>query len=219
MRSCFGLLALLVATAGIAAEPAAAKVDRWAAEMRRIAEADEKTHAATGGVVFVGSSSIRLWELDQSFPRMHALNRGFGGSELADSVRHVELLVLRHQPRVVVVYAGDNDIAKGKSPETVVGDFKAFVAAVHGKLPKTKIVYIAIKPSLARWKLAEPMQQANGEIKAICEKSENCQFVDVWPAMLDADGKPRGELFVKDGLHMTPAGYEVWTALVKPHVE
>lgn len=187
--------------------------------MRLFDEADKKAPTPPDGVVFVGSSSIRLWDLQKSFPDLAAVNRGFGGSELGDSVRHVDLLVLRHKPRVVVLYAGDNDIAHNKTPAKVVGDFKQFVAAVHKELPETKIVYIAIKPSLARWKLAEPMQQANAEIKGICENSENCEFVDVWSAMLGEDGKPRSELFVKDGLHMTPEGYEVWTALVKPHVE
>ncbi|HEX6987132.1 MAG TPA: SGNH/GDSL hydrolase family protein [Planctomycetaceae bacterium] len=197
----------------------AVPVDRWEADMCWFDKLDHDRPAKPGGVVFVGSSSIRMWDLARSFPGCKPLNRGFGGSHLADSVRHVDRLVLRHRPRTVVLYAGDNDIAAGKTPDEVVKDFEAFVAAVREELPETKIVYVGIKPSLARWELAEPMRAANAGVKAVCERTERCEFVDVWPAMLGDDGKPRKELFVFDGLHMSPAGYAIWNDLVGPHVE
>ncbi|MBA3315738.1 MAG: hypothetical protein H0T47_20935 [Planctomycetaceae bacterium] len=203
---------------GLTLVQAALPADMWEAEMRRFDALDRKRPTAAGGVVFVGSSSIRLWDLEESFPKAEALNRGFGGSELADSVRYLDRLVLRHEPRVVVLYAGDNDIARGKTPEQVNKDFEAFIAAVRKDLPETKIVYIAIKPSIARWKLAETMQKANAEIAATCAKHKNCEFVDVWPAMLKADGLPNEDLFVWDGLHMSDAGYEVWSKLVAPQI-
>lgn len=197
----------------------ASAADRWAAEMARFEAQDREHPAKTGGVVFVGSSSIRLWNLEKSFPRLNALNRGFGGSEISDSVKHVDLLVLRHKPRIVVMYAGDNDIANGETPEQVAKDFDAFVAAVHKALPDTKILYIAIKPSVARWKLADQLRDANGRIEAACKKDEHCEFIDVWSAMLDDEGKPRPELFVKDGLHMNDAGYAIWAKLLRPHLK
>lgn len=216
---CLAVLLSLLPLSLAAADATAPSEDRWAKEMQRFQEQDKAQPAQDGGVVFVGSSSIRLWNLDESFPELEALNRGFGGSQIDDSVRHLDLLVLRHKPRVVVFYAGDNDVNGGKSPETVVKDFETFVARIHDELPDTRIVYIAIKPSRARWKLADKMQEANAGIAAVCKRSAVCEYVDVWPAMLGEDGEPRQELFVKDGLHLSPQGYAIWTELVAPHLE
>jgi len=193
--------------------------DRWEAEMRRFEAQDREQLPEEGGVVFVGSSSIRLWDLKKSFPKLDALNRGFGGSEVADSVKHVDLLVLRHKPRTVVLYAGDNDIAHDKTPEQVAKDFESFVSAVHKKLPETKILYIAIKPSVDRWKLADQIRDANGRIEAMCKNDEHCKFIDVWPPMLGNDGKPKPGLFKEDGLHMNDDGYAIWANLLNPHLK
>ena len=204
---------------GLLAVAAATPDERWAADMAWFDQQDVRRPCKTGGVVFVGSSSIRMWDLNKSFPKVKPLNRGFGGSHLADSVAEIDRLVVRHKPRVVVLYAGDNDLAAGKSGEQVVKDYEAFVAAVREQLPETKIVYIGIKPSLARWGLADEMVNTNEALKASCEKCGNCRFVDVWTPMLAEDGTPRKDLFVWDGLHMKPEGYEIWTALVGPHIE
>ncbi len=209
-------IAVLVIFSGLAVVRAALPANVWEGEIRRFEMLDRKHPPAPGGVVFVGSSSIRLWDLKKSFPELDALNRGFGGSELADSVRHVDLLVLRHKPRLVVLYAGDNDIGRGKTPDQIASDFDAFVAAVQKDLPETKILYIGIKPSIMRRNLADAMQEANALIAARCRAAENCEFVDVWPAMLNEDGAPNRDLFVWDGLHMNEAGYAVWNRLIGP---
>lgn len=212
---------LLVAIAGVAVvhSRAAAQDDPWAKEMAAFEAQDRSAPPEPGGIVFVGSSSIRLWDLSRSFPGMRALNRGFGGSQIEDSTRHAGLLVVRHRPRTVVFYAGDNDLAAGKSPATVAADFRAFVATVRRDLPETRIAFIGIKPSLQRWGLIGKVREANGLIRAFCETDDRLGFVDVDGAMLGWDEKPRKELFVADGLHMTAKGYEVWTALVRPFLE
>lgn len=180
-------------------------------------EADaEKNPPPKDSILFVGSSSIRLWKLSDSFPNRIVLNRGFGGSVLADSVHYAPRLVWPHSPKAVVVYAGDNDIGGGLTPAEVAADFAALVAKIREKLPQTPIVYISIKPSIKRWALWGKVQEANAKIKAICDSGDKLVFVDVGPAMLGEDGKPIPELFVKDGLHMTPAGYAVWTKLLDP---
>jgi lysophospholipase L1-like esterase len=197
----------------------ASAADRWQEDMARFDAQDREHPPKHGGVVFVGSSSIRLWDLEKSFPKLSALNRGFGGSEVADSVKHIDLLVLRHKPRTVVLYAGDNDIAHEKTPAQVAKDFEAFVAAIRKALPETKILYIAIKPSVDRWNLADQMRDANSRIEAVCRKDKHCGFIDIWSAMLGDDGKPRPELFKKDGLHLNDAGYAIWTELLEPHFD
>jgi len=189
--------------------------ERWKDAMAAFDEEDQSNPPAEGGIVFVGSSSIRMWDLPKSFPDLPALNRGFGGSELCDSVHYFDLLVARHKPQVVVLYAGDNDIAAGKKADEVVADFRAFAKLMKEKLPESELVYISIKPSLARWKLADEMQKANRKIAAICKADgQRLRFVDVWPQMLGPDQKPRKELFRDDGLHMKDAGYAIWAALV-----
>lgn len=191
---------------------------RWEKAISAFEEQDKNSPPTKGAVLFVGSSSIRLWDLKESFPQHTTINRGFGGSQIADSVHFADRLILKHRPRTVVFYAGDNDIAKGKSPEHVAKDFGAFVKVIHEELPKTKIVYIAIKPSIKRWNLSEDMQNANKRIQAQCENNERLVFVDVFPPMLDEEGQPRPELFIKDGLHLNKTGYQVWAKLIRPHL-
>lgn len=191
---------------------------KWEKAISEFEEQDKASPPPPGAVLFVGSSSIRLWNLEKSFPQHATINRGFGGSEIADSAHFADRIVLKHEPKTIVFYAGDNDISRGKSPEEVSRDFRSFVKIIHEKLPKTKIVYIGIKPSIARWKLADTMRQANKLIKAQCEQDERLVFVDVFPPMLNDEGRPRPELFLKDGLHLNLKGYELWTELILPHL-
>ena len=211
-------VALLVTTTAALYNSTHAQADKWAKEMAAFEEQDRKD-PALGGVVFVGSSSIRLWDLAKSFPGVPALNRGFGGSEIPDSVAHVDLLVIRHKPRIVVFYAGDNDIAAGRTPQQVFDDYKAFVEKIHTALPATRIAFITIKPSILRWALVDKVRAANALVRQYAVADDRLGFVDVDGPMLGWDEKPRKELFVADGLHMTPKGYEVWTTLVRPFIE
>ncbi len=199
-----------------AADTSPCDPERWAPEMAAFEQDDVASPPPKQGLLFVGSSSIRLWDLKQSFPELPAINRGFGGSQMCDSVHYAELLVLKHEPAKIVVYAGDNDIAGGKTPAQVAGDFQAFVAKIRRTLPNTPIIYIAIKPSIARWKLAGKMQQANALIAAQCADDRQVHFLDVWPRMLGDDGQPRKELFRDDGLHLNDAGYQLWAELLSP---
>ena len=191
---------------------------RYESAIRTFEEQDRKQPPPTEGILFIGSSSIRGWKLEPYFPDLPVINRGFGGSHIADSIAFAERIVLPYRPRVIVLYAGDNDVASGKSPERVLADYKAFVAKVHKSLPKTRIVFIAVKPSISRWKLVDTMRQANRLIQAATEKDERQVFVDVDTPMIGPDGKPRKELFKSDGLHLNDTGYELWAKLVKPHL-
>jgi iduronate 2-sulfatase len=201
---------------GSAAPPGFAN---WEKEIQGIEQRDKEKPPAEGGIVFAGSSSIRIWNLAKSFPDLPVVNHGFGGSQIADVTHFTDRLVLKLKPRVVVFYAGDNDIAAGKSPAQVADDFRGFAATVHRELPKTKVIFLAVKPTPARWKLYDVQTKANALVEASCKGNEWLTFVDVVKPMLGADGKPRPELFVKDGLHMTEEGYKVWTELVKPYLK
>lgn len=198
------------------ARPAAA--DKWEPEIRKFEEQAQKTPPPVGANLFVGSSSIRMWKLGPSFPNHVTINRGFGGSQLADSAKYAQRLVVAARPRVVVLYAGDNDIASGKSPETIRNDYRTFRDTIQAALPDTRIVVIAVKPSPSRWKFREQAQETNRLLRAEIEAGKNQTFVDVWPAMLGEDGQPRPDLFLKDNLHMNETGYKIWNELIEPHL-
>ena len=195
-----------------------AKFAKWEKSIAAFEEADQKQTPTPGGIVFIGSSSIRMWDVQRSFPELLVVNRGFGGSQIEDSVHFAERIIGQHKPRAIVFYAGDNDINSGKSAETVASHFEQFVAKVRGKLPETQILFIAIKPSPSRWKHIPTQRAANAKIRAICERGPRLTFVDVEQPMLGKDGQPRDELFLKDKLHMTPAGYKVWNDLLRPQL-
>jgi lysophospholipase L1-like esterase len=217
-------LAALVLGASIAGRAAAeegseCRAEVWAEAIAAFAKEDEKEAPPTEGILFVGSSSIRMWDLKKSFPDLPAINRGFGGSQICDAVHYADELVVKHRPKVVVFYSGDNDIAAGKSPEQVQRDFRAFLDKVRKPLSEVRIVFVSIKPSIARWKLADKMREANRLIREDIAEDKQVVFVDVWVEMLGEDGMPRKELLRDDGLHLNEAGYETWTKLVRPHLD
>ncbi|QDU75291.1 GDSL-like Lipase/Acylhydrolase [Bremerella volcania] len=194
-------------------------IAKWQGDMDKFAKKDQENPVKPGGVVFVGSSSIRMWDLDKSFPKLQAVNRGFGGSRLEDSVYYADRIILPYKPRTVVVYAGDNDVAAEYTPQQIHEDFREFVATIREELPQTKILYIAVKPSLKRWNLIQEVRETNKLIAQECAQTENCEFIDIDAPMLGEDGKPRPELFKDDGLHMTDEGYAIWTKQLEPHLK
>lgn len=212
------------ADVGRSEAPAAAALDpvsspEWTADMTRFAEQDAANPPPAAPVVFTGSSSIRLWTtLAEDFPDLPVLNRGFGGSQVRDSVWYADQVAIRYQPRRIVLYAGDNDINAGRTPQQVSSDFRAFVARIRRDLPKVPIVVLSIKPSLARLAQLPRQREANALLKADAAALPGVTFVDIATPMLDADGKPRAELFGEDGLHMNRQGYDVWRSVVAPYL-
>ena len=196
-----------------------ASTDPWETEIARFEAADRVAPPQPGGVVFVGSSSIRLWStLADDFAGTRVLNRGFGGSRIADATRHAARIVLPYRPRLVVLYAGDNDLAEGRSPRQVLADVEAFVASVRHDAPATPVVFVSIKPSPARVALLPTMREANALVRAYARRTRSVRYVDVFEPMLGADGAPRAELFGPDGLHMNARGYALWTRIIAPEL-
>jgi lysophospholipase L1-like esterase len=189
---------------------------RFAGEIRAFEAWDLKNSPPADAILFVGSSSIRLWPTAQSFPNVAVINRGFGGCHASDVNYLAERIVLKYRPRTVVFYAGDNDIAEGKSPEQVFGDIQTFLRLVHERLPNTKVVVLSIKPSIARWRHWPQMEQANALVRQMDVKDELMEYVDTSRPLLGSDGRPRTELLVEDGLHLNEAGYRAWTQLLTP---
>lgn len=210
------LLALALAQPPEIAPPPRA-VDPFAKWEKNVAAIEKKLGAnppKAGSVFFAGSSSIVQWKLDKSFPNAGYVNVGFGGSVIADTAHFAPRLFGAHKPGTVVFYAGDNDIGRGNKPEQVLADFKRVVAELRKLNPECRVLFVAVKPSVARWKKFDEQKKANALVRDYCAATKGLKFVDIVPLMLRADGTPDPELFVKDGLHMTEKGYELWTAAV-----
>lgn len=189
---------------------------RWEADIQKFEQEDRAMPPPQGANLFVGSSSIRLWDLKSSFPEYTVINRGFGGSQISDSLEFADRIITPYHPKVIVFYSGDNDLASGKSPEMVCEDFKALAQHIRTSLPDAKLVLISIKPSTQRWHLAEAQKKANQLIQDHIKEDDHLVFIDVWHPLLGEDGNPRKELLAADGLHLSPEGYKIWNALVQP---
>lgn len=167
----------------------------------------------------MGSSSIRLWDtLQEDFAGVNVVNRGFGGSEMADALQYVDRIVLPYRPRTVVVYAGDNDLWAGKTPQRVFDDFQSLVRRIHAELPEARVGFIAVKPSVARWSIADRVRETNELVRHFAAGDRRVEYIDIFTPMLGSDGTPRADLFVDDGLHLNARGYDIWESVVEPFV-
>ncbi len=198
--------------------PAAAIEGEWSDAFAAFATADRDKAPPPGGVLFVGSSSIRLWDnLETDFREAPVvIKRGFGGSRLTDCNKFLDRLVIRYRPRQVVLYAGDNDLAEGSTPEQVLQRVETFTERVRGKLPDTEVSFISIKPSPARRALIPKVRAANELVKKYAVAHTGVDYIDVFTPMLRADGSPRSDLFREDLLHLNDRGYALWRSIIRP---
>jgi lysophospholipase L1-like esterase len=192
---------------------------KWQRAIEVFEAADRRSPPAPGAVLFVGSSSIRFWKtLPADFPQYHVLNRGFGGSHVADCTAFADRIVIPYRPSVIILHAGSNDLAAGKSPERVLADYQAFVAKVRAALPETPIAFLAINPTPARWADAARQQETNRLIREYVAGKQGLAFIDLWDALLGPDGRPRADLHIRDRLHPNAAGYKIRTQLITAYL-
>lgn len=172
-------------------------------------------------IVFFGSSSIRFWStLSKDFAAVEGgvINRGFGGSTLKQCWQQFKRIVLPLEPRALIVYAGENDIAGGETPTAVQNYFRELIPTVRRFFPSLPIAFISIKPSPSRIEKLSAMNESNNRIREEIQKMNNVAFIDIFDEMLDDDQQPRPELFVEDNLHMNSQGYQIWTRAVKNYL-
>jgi len=215
----FVLILTLFLAIELNAQTPLAEHDRFSQEINAFIQWDKKNSFPNNAILFVGSSSIRLWNTALSFPNLPIINRGFGGSEVSDVNAYYEFVVKKYAPSQIVFYAGDNDIAAGKSADQVFDDFKRFVENVARDIPGSQVFYIPIKPSISRWNLWPEMAAANAKIKAFFKNKPNLFYVDTASPMLDDASQPRRELFMDDGLHLNERGYQLWNEILAPYIE
>jgi len=216
VRLALAFFVVALATAGLSAQSPA---EWWTKALADFDAADHVAAPASGDVLFLGSSTIVNWDLVKTLPGIRALNRGVWSSSLYDAVQRIDRLVLPYAPRLIVLYAGDNDINSGATSEQVAVEFERFAFNVWAKLPQTRIVFIGLKPSPQRWSQIHRMRAANTLIRQFCEHDDRLAFLDVDGVMLGWDEKPRKELFVEDGLHLSAQGYQLWSTLLRPFLQ
>jgi len=171
-------------------------------------------------IVALGSSSMLGWHgrIAEDLAPLSIIPRGFGGSNMYDARYFLKELVLRHKPRAVMLYEGDNDAALGASTEQVMQHFIAIVHTLHTELPDTRLYIFAVKPSIARWNIWPAMLNINEALKSFSETDPLITYVDVATPMLGDDGRPIESIFVADMLHMNDRGYDIWRDAVRPVV-
>lgn len=191
----------------------------WAKEVTAFIDSDKNEFPKKSKILFVGSSSIRGWRtLQKDFPEFYTINRGFGGSHLEDVNFYAGQIVFPYNPKLIVLYAGENDIVAGTSAESVFDEFKKFVLMTHKNLPKTRIIVISAKPSPARWEFSSKFKELNNLIEIETMNDKRLQFVSVWSPMLEANGEPKKEIFQTDRLHINAKGYRIWRETLLPHI-
>jgi len=191
--------------------------NKFEAEIKAFETKDQTTPPPNRPIVFTGSSSIKLWaSLAEDFPNKPVLNRGFGGSGMADARYFADRIIVKYQPKQVVLYTGENDIAAGKPAQYVYDQFVDLFQHVRQQVPGVSFVFISMKPSPSRRKYWPVMQEANAMIKKFLKKQKRTRYVDVYTPMLYANGQPHGEYYRSDSLHMLAPGYAVWTKKVRP---
>lgn len=232
IRPKFILLGFLLAAPAIAAEPQhnviacdPASVEqetprpdpaRFAGEIAAFAKQD----AVKNGIVFTGSSSIRLWgELQKDFPGLPVLNRGFGGSVANDLIVYFDTLIGRHEPKVIVTYTGSNDIHEKLSVSEAFADYTQFLEMTHERFPKTRVVLTSVKVAPRRIEQASRVRELNVLLKEWSASRDWIRYVDCTSYLCDPADQPILSFFVEDHLHLSPSGYEKWTEILLPVVK
>jgi hypothetical protein len=173
---------------------------------------DSLSMPAKGQVLFIGSSSFRLWKtFDADMQGMPpAFNRGFGGSTLADALYYFDRIVVKYKPKWVIMYEGDNDLAKGKLPQQIAAEYDEFKARLNKQVPGAKLVFVAARPSLARTALVEKQKELNALIKA-----KGDYFIDMHSPFFLPDGTLMQDIFVADKLHLNEKGYVIFAKQIQ----
>ena len=182
---------------------------------------DSVSFPPKNAILFIGSSSFTMWkDVQQYFPSYRIINRGFGGSSLPDVIRYANDIILPYQPKQIVIYCGENDVA---ASDTVTGKlvfnrFKQLFTIIRNRYPKVKVTYVSMKPSPSRQLLLSKMINGNELIKKYLSSKKRTSYVDVYLEMIDDEGKPRPDLFLDDNLHMNKTGYAIWQKLIEHHL-
>lgn len=215
-----GLLGICLALTWLGraeAQPSSpARTNQFEAEIQKFEHADSLRAPAPGAVLFVGSSSLRKWtNLAAAFPEWTVVNRGFGGSTLADVDHFFDRVIRPYRPGVLVLYEGDNDLAQNQTVEQLTAQFETFLRRLATELPGTSLVLLAVKPSPKRLSYLPAQRALNHELQRLAQTRPRVYFADTFSPLLNRDQQPDPQWFESDQLHLNPAGYARWIPVVR----
>jgi lysophospholipase L1-like esterase len=205
--------------ATIDAQPPNPDPQRFEKDIAAFEAEDRASPPAAGSTLFVGSSSIRYWDVAKAFPGTKTIKRGFGGSHVSDNIHFADRIIFAYKPALIVFYAGDADVAANKNADQIFADYKTLIGLIHARLPQTPVIVIGTKPSPAHWKQIETIRRANTLVKEYVANDPLVAYADVDQPLLGPDGRPRPDFYVENGLNLSEQGYTAWTAAVRPVIE
>lgn len=197
-------------------------VKGWEADIREFEHLDSTTRYPDDAILFMGSSSIRLWStLQEDMKPYHTIQRGFGGSKISDLAWYTPRIVYPHKAQAIVIFIANDITGSGndKTPQEIAGLFKNIVKTIRKKLPDVPVFYISVTPTESRWKVWPRIRQGNELVKEQCTKLEDVYFIETTPYFLNGEGKPKSDLFRADKLHLNEKGYEVWSGVIKKELD
>ncbi len=194
--------------------------NRFDADIEQFVQQDKISFPPINQFLFIGSSSIRLWQsLEEDMKPLKVINRGFGGAHTKHINRHLDKIVFPYKPRAIIFFCGSNDINGWNSSQDVFAEFETFFNSVKKELPKTKVFAISIQPSPSRLDQRQRQQEWNDAVRNLAKSDPNLVYIDVSSPMLSPNNMPRLELYSDDKLHMNKNGYKIWTKLVRVNLK
>ena len=214
------VLAWTLFTEGLFAQAAAVSPERFAVAIKAFQEQDQVAPPPKNAILFIGSSIFRQWkDLIEQMAPFPVFNRAFGGSRTADVLHYMDQVVLPYSPKLIVYYCGSNDVNAKLAPAEIADGFIQFAERVHAKLPETRLLYVSILRAPQKMDNWDKVDEANRLVREFCARDKRLGFVDANPAVFDAEGKPRMDLYLADKLHYKEPAYVGFTAIIKPEVE
>ncbi len=214
------LVAAIALPGAVAAQAPAGQEIRHAAAIQAYLDADRTTPPPQEGVLFIGSSIFRQWtNVAEHMAPLPAFNRAFGGSRTWEILHYMDRVVLPYRPKVIVYYCGSNDVNADQPAGETVARFEQFVARVHDALPETRVIFVSVNKAPQKRDQWDVVEAINRGVKAMAAASPTLDYVDVNPALFDANGEPRMELYRPDGLHFHPPAYDEFARIIKPVVQ
>tara|TARA_R110001592_G_scaffold5078_2_gene28201 strand:- start:415 stop:1308 length:894 start_codon:yes stop_codon:yes gene_type:complete len=198
------------------------EIDRFESSIENFRRFDARNTLAKDPILFVGSSSIVFWETANSFPEYPVINRGFGGASIPEVLHYYDDVIKKHKPSMILFYC-DIDVEQGRSPDIVVNAFKELVNRIEQDFPTIPVLLLSMKPTLIDDILGKDVRKnkllSNQLLLEYAESKATLNFVDISSSMIGEDGRLKDDIFIGDGMHLNPLGYELWDPIIKRAID
>lgn len=192
----------------------------WEKEMAAFKKMDEENPPQAGLTLFVGSSTFTVWKsMQEDMPDIPLINRGFGGSQVTDLIEHFDTVIAPYNPKQIVIYEGDNDLASSKTPELVLSNYKKLLERIREQYAQVPVTVVSVKPSEARRDVIGKMNELNQKLNVWASLTENLYYLNTFDITVNGEGRPIPEYYQKDNLHLNQNGYKAWARKIAEHIK